>query len=184
MLPSAAVQLTRGPWPTEAARDWKSGQAAQATYDRHSRPLNEVAAMWPTPRASESENRTTTNAPSHGNGHGKTLAGEACDRTRQWQTPTVRGNHNRVGLSPASGDGLATAACQRGPLLLTTAKDGDASLLVRPNSRRLNPLFVEWLMGWPLGWTDFAPVATASSPRRLRTRGADSGLTCSANAPR
>jgi hypothetical protein len=26
--------------------------------------------------------------------------------------------------------------------------------------RRLNPEFVEWLMGWPLGWTDFAPVAT------------------------
>lgn len=26
--------------------------------------------------------------------------------------------------------------------------------------RRLNPVFVEWLMGWPLGWTDFAPVGT------------------------
>lgn len=26
--------------------------------------------------------------------------------------------------------------------------------------RRLNPTFVEWLMGWPLGWTDFAPVGT------------------------
>ena len=26
--------------------------------------------------------------------------------------------------------------------------------------RRLNPEFVEWLMGWPVGWTDFAPVAT------------------------
>ncbi len=26
---------------------------------------------------------------------------------------------------------------------------------------RLNPLFTEWLMGWPIGWTDFAPVETA-----------------------
>jgi hypothetical protein len=34
--------------------------------------------------------------------------------------------------------------------------------------RRLNPLFVEWLMGWPLGWTDFAPVATASFQSWLR----------------
>lgn len=25
---------------------------------------------------------------------------------------------------------------------------------------KLNPLFVEWLMGFPLGWTDFAPVGT------------------------
>jgi hypothetical protein len=25
----------------------------------------------------------------------------------------------------------------------------------------LNPQFVEWLMGWPIGWTEFAPVGTA-----------------------
>lgn len=28
--------------------------------------------------------------------------------------------------------------------------------------RRLNPLFVEWLMGWPLGWTDCGAVVTGS----------------------
>ena len=28
---------------------------------------------------------------------------------------------------------------------------------------RLNVPFVEWLMGWPIGWTDCAGVATASS---------------------
>ena len=27
---------------------------------------------------------------------------------------------------------------------------------------RLNPVFVEWLMGWPLGWTDFERVETES----------------------
>ena len=31
------------------------------------------------------------------------------------------------------------------------------------SGRRLNPLFVEWLMGWPLGWTDFAPLGTGWS---------------------
>ena len=25
---------------------------------------------------------------------------------------------------------------------------------------RLNPMWVEWLMGWPLGWTDLRPLAT------------------------
>ena len=27
-----------------------------------------------------------------------------------------------------------------------------------PDHRSLNPLFVEWLMGWPIGWTGFEPV--------------------------
>ena len=26
---------------------------------------------------------------------------------------------------------------------------------------RLNPQFIEWVMGWPIGWTDVAPLATA-----------------------
>ena len=43
-------------------------------------------------------------------------------------------------------------------------------------SRSLNPLFVEWLMGWPIGWTlvgstDSAPAATASSLWWQRMRG-------------
>ena len=29
---------------------------------------------------------------------------------------------------------------------------------------QLNPTWVEWLMGWPLGWTDLKPLETAKSP--------------------
>ena len=28
---------------------------------------------------------------------------------------------------------------------------------------RLNPTWVEWLMGWPLGWTDLKPLETDKS---------------------
>lgn len=35
------------------------------------------------------------------------------------------------------------------------------------NTRNLNPLFVEHLMGLPLGWTDFAPLAMESYRLRL-----------------
>lgn len=38
---------------------------------------------WPTPRASENENRTTKPAPSHGKGHGKVLAGEVHGQAAQ-----------------------------------------------------------------------------------------------------
>ena len=54
---------------------------------------------------------------------------------RLWPTITINGNYNRKGLSKTSGDGLATVV--GGPL---------------------NPPWVEWLMGWPQGWTDLKPL--------------------------
>lgn len=46
-------------------------------------------------------------------------------------TPTVFGNNNRKGASKKAGNGLATIV-----------------------GGKLNPTWVEWLMGFPLGWTD------------------------------
>jgi len=33
----------------------------------------------------------------------------------------------------------------------------------KPIGGTLNPIFVEWLMGWPLGWTDLKPLETDKS---------------------
>lgn len=41
-----------------------------------------------------------------------------------------------------------------------------------PERRSLNPLFVEWLMGWPIGWTASEPAETAFSHWLLQMRGA------------
>jgi len=93
-----------------------------------------------------------------------------------WPTPTVCGNYNRKGASPTSGDGLATAVLK---CATPTAKDwrsGKASdATMERNSRplseqiggSLNPTWVEWLMGWPLGWTDLKPSATDKCPSAL-----------------
>ena len=40
-------------WPTATTRDYRNGDASQATHDRNSRPLNEMATIWSTPRASD-----------------------------------------------------------------------------------------------------------------------------------
>lgn len=56
---------------------------------------------------------------------------------RLWATPTVCGNHNRKGASATSGDGLATQVAH-----YKAEKD-----------ERLNPDWVEWLMGWSIGWS-------------------------------
>ena len=71
-------------WGTPAARDdQKSPEAHMAMKARmgggRKQPtsLTVQVKMWPTPRASMNENRTTRHAPSHGKTHGRTLAGEA-----------------------------------------------------------------------------------------------------------
>lgn len=61
--------------------------------------LRGAVQMWPTQRASMNENRTTQDAPSHGNGHGRTLAGTA---SRHAPTTTTDGPTGlpRVDLNP------------------------------------------------------------------------------------
>jgi hypothetical protein len=81
-----------------------------------------------------------------------------------WPTPTVTGNYNRKGASKNSGDGLATAVkhwptptChdRKGK---SGAKRGKGAVggpcLTMVVGGTLNPMWVEWLMGWPIGWTD------------------------------
>lgn len=53
--------------------------------------------MWPTPRASMNENRTTQDAPSHGITHGRTLAGTASHH----DPTTTTGGSNGMVLNPA-----------------------------------------------------------------------------------
>ena len=91
---------------------------------------------------------------------------------KNWPTPTVCGNYNRKGASPTSGDGLATAV-QKWPTPTShNAKETNAPSEALRNEPTLasrvggslNPTWVEWLMGWPLGWTDLKPLATDKSP--------------------
>lgn len=56
-------------------------------------------AMWPTPRANDSEKRGCVGDDQR-NGLPSAVL---------WPTPSVKGNHNRRGSSETSGDGLATA---------------------------------------------------------------------------
>jgi len=37
---------------------------------------------------------------------------------------------------------------------------------------RLNPQFVEWLMGWPIGWTELQPLAMDRFQQWLREHSA------------
>jgi hypothetical protein len=72
------------------------------------------------------------------------LRGNENSHFRLMPTLTRKGNYNRKGASPQSGDGLATALSLEG------------SAIGGP----LNPTWCEWFMGWPMGWTALEPLAT------------------------
>lgn len=106
---------------------------------------------------------------------------------RQWPTPTVNGEWNRVGLSKTSGDGLRTAV-----LSWPTPCARDAKRSGREHSRggtdlpttvgnggKLNPDWVETLMGFETGWTDIGGrlhrARNTNGSRRARSRKARTG---------
>jgi len=93
----------------------------------------------PTPTASDHiERKNTTGALNFATNKAVSL-----DRwVKMWPTPTVKGNHNRVGASSTSGDGLSTAVKKAGSV------------------GALNPTWVEWLMGFPIGHTDLSNSET------------------------
>jgi hypothetical protein len=98
-----------------------------------------------------------------------------------WPTPTVNGNHNRKGLSKTNGDGLSTAVKMwptpgaadnrdRGHMGMPAiqrrqakGKQLNLSMVVSDVSGALNPTWVEWLMGYPEGWTDLNASETQLS---------------------
>lgn len=117
---------------------------------------------------------TPTAKPMGSNTHMRKQGLTAKYRYLMWPTPTVCGNYNRKGASKKSGDGLATAV-NRWPT--PTVNDSKNSTLPPIQIKHdnipgamlrngeapggaLNPTWVEWLMGWPLEWTDLKQLET------------------------
>jgi hypothetical protein len=114
-------------WPTPNATD---GSKAPKFFGRGNPSLPQAVKMFPTPRALEagSWQRDT----SKGSGKKKlTLTGVA----KRWPTPTVHGMEGRHTGYAQGGTSLSAAVQADTP-------------------GALNPQFVEWLMGFPIGWTD------------------------------
>ena len=138
------------------------------------RTSESASGLWQTPVADDAANRA--------NGKWNSRGEPKLSAQVMWPTATVCGNYNRKGASATSGDGLATAVTQRTyPTATATAHKGWSPKHNRADTddrldytvereafnpgqqtppMRLNPAWVEWLMGWPIGHTELKPLET------------------------
>lgn len=147
------LTATTRTWPSPGANDWKgSSQPGQRRGQ-----LDEAAEQhWPTPTASDAS----------GAGSRNTVTSKAHAGVSLTDAVLTGGSTSRQGSDRRSS-----------PPVLTTSTCGPEC---SPKHRRLNPAFVEMLMGWPTGWSiariGFGPSATELYLYRRRMRYALSRL--------
>ena len=110
--------------------------------------LKKKMNQWPTPIASGGGGGTNINNP-RGIHQGNPLASAVKLSMNKWPTPIASDNRDRGNMSNPS--------IQR---RVAIGKQIMLSQSVHPTSGALNPTWVEWLMGWPLEWTDLNPLVT------------------------
>lgn len=144
-----------------------SASCRSESFSRDLMTPAELARRIPTPDANM--NRGSRKDPTQKNRKSGAQAQFTLnDYVKMWPTPTVCGNYNRKELSKTSGDGLATAVIYATPCARDWKDNGKSPAELNRNSEtlatqaggKLNPTWVEWLMGWPLGWTDCDALAT------------------------
>jgi len=157
--------------------------------------LESQTRYWATPTASPNSNRGNKMAPSHGDGHGLVLAGQA----GQWE-PTAEPSSLPVSARPtpaardAKGPNSEAHVTTNGTgrmhmdqlanfvafsPLVQPIPDGQTSSPETQNSRRhLNPLFGAKLMGWPSTWTIAEPHASSALATALFRSQLQQQLSC------
>ncbi|WP_234819484.1 hypothetical protein [Rhodopseudomonas palustris] len=163
-------------WPTPIKSDCEGGpDLTQSERGSGAPTLKTVSVMWPTACVTDSNgarNRTSGRSNPDSKHHdGVTLN----DAVLMWPTCTAR-DWRSIEASEATHDRNARPLSEfvgQWDVPTTTLRSilpdhpistvGEESSHIR---RTLNPLFVEWLMGWPRGWTCLAltpPALNASA---------------------
>jgi hypothetical protein len=133
--------------------------------------LGPQAKNWTSPSVSDLfTDRLQSSQQSDGSKHSVNLSQEI----QNWPTPASRdtkGDYSDEAMIRKDGksrlDLLPNVASRFSLQDQPTTKSGEKS---SNNTRKLNPLFVEWLMGWPIGMTGFEPVGTEWSHKLRLSR--------------
>ena len=147
-------------WSTPQARDWKGAQGRAYKGEAKDLPA-QTEQNWPTPRAGNPGSRK----PGTG---GKILAEEA---KKNWRTPSVAEVQNQcnstqiylqnqVGATEKKGKNWEEHA---GP----PAQEKSSTSGKNHGSPKLNPNWVEQLMGLPVGWTQLPTAWTVCASSEM-----------------
>ena len=135
--PKLSAEVKLWPTPTVCGNHNRKG-ASKTSGDG----LATAVAMWPTPKATDG----TKGRPNQRGSKGDLTLPSAVHQ-RMFPTATATAwkgwsqNHNRADTDDRIDYTIEREAHEAG------------------QNGRLNPEWVEWLMGWPLGWTDLKPLA-------------------------
>lgn len=141
------ARLNLWPTPTVCGNYNQPGASPKAGMG-----LAHAAKLWPTVRASDGAKGGPNQSFSAG---GRTLP----PAVSRWPTPSAR-DWKETGLEPA-------ALARKSPCLPASVRlEGES----RPGS--LSPLWTEWLMGFPVGWTELNALGMQWCPRRRARRSA------------
>ena len=168
-------------WPTPTAADHYKGNlrsSQQKPGSRHSLDLPSAAKLWPTPRANDAEKRGNFDVTNPRNGLPAAV--------KIWPTPTVTDSKNNAGPSQftkGQGGRNLNVAADMFPTPTTGAghcggtghfqqlhklkeqgviTEEERRNMSQGNGGQLNPEWVEWLMGYPKGWTDIGTQSQTS----------------------
>jgi len=142
-------------WPTATARDWKGANTEQALTRKDGKSRMDQlanAVEFATPQARDFR----TGQESRWDNPTKTR--NLNDQIAKWPTPNASDHIQRKTSASWKEKGRVNYVLSNPEV---TGVHGG----------QLNPTWVEWLMGWPLGWTDLKPLAMDKYPQWLRSHG-------------
>lgn len=150
MSPQSGDGLATKNWPTARREDGESAGNHPGAVDS----LTGATRNWPTPRTLSGGGESAERKQELG----RTLSGggDLQSASENWQTPNARDWKSETGSENNTHDKTPNLSRQVYRLLpAPTIPDGEPSSQSAPTCpRRLNPQFVEWLMGFPIGWTE------------------------------
>ena len=112
--------------------------------------------MWPTPKANGNRNSRAALVDEKGNG--AKPSGLSLEQAVEVLAGVLPRELNHIDELPPKYRKLFS-------------QPTDTAMSAIPSGGKLNPTWVEWLMGWPLGWTDLEPLETGKFRQWLQQHG-------------